>query len=117
MTMLPSKFAVLERFAGKWCLPTETLRRRERSNSSIEELDEFYAAMLANLDEIMEFLNGYELDNLAPPEQNLFFLCLSLAEIATAVERFRAPDVPLGYDASRFRRVHVPNQTPQHSPV
>lgn len=103
---LPTAFKDLERF-GAWCLPSERARNRKRLASSMDEIRAFYDAMLGRVDAAIEYLNGFPVDALAEPEQNLLYLTLSLAEIANAVELFKTqPGVIDGFDMERFYLIH-----------
>ena len=99
---LPPAFAHLQPHADAWSLPTERERHLRRLASSIEQLDALYAALLPEIETILTFLNGRELDRLTVEETNLLLLTLSLAEIAPAVQIFREPGNPDGFDTARF---------------
>jgi hypothetical protein len=62
--------------------------------------------MVANLGELLEFLNEFPQEDIPADVKRLFFPSLSLAEIAPAVENFGQPSVVDGYDYSRFIPVH-----------
>ena len=100
--MLPSQFAHLELLAEIWSLPTERERHLRRLASTIEEMDVAYAALLPEIEAILTFLNERELDAMTSEENNLLLLALSLAEIFPAVQIFREPGNPDGFDTSRF---------------
>jgi len=99
---LPRRFAQLQPLADIWSLPTERERHLQRLASTIEEMDRVYAALLPEIEAILTFLNRRELDALTGEEINLLLLTLSLAEIAPAVQIFREPGNPDGFDTSRF---------------
>ena len=99
---LPAAFAHLQPLADIWSLPTERDRHLRRLASTIDELDALYHALLPEIEAILTFLNGYELDALTEEENNLLLLSLSLAEIAPAVQIFREPGNPDGFDTARF---------------
>lgn len=99
--MLPPEFAALEPYAH-WALATETARNHHRDESSAAEIDAFAAAMLARFDEIVARLNEFPLDAMPEQWQPLYWMLLSLAEVAPAVEFYHGPRVPDGYDTRRF---------------
>lgn len=103
-SLLPAGFESLERFAA-WVLETETLRNRKRLESSMEEIREFYDAMMAELDAVMQAINHIPLPELSEPQRNLLYLLLSLAEVTPAVENYDQPAVPDGFDSARFPAV------------
>jgi hypothetical protein len=102
---LPKHFAELEPFLG-WSLATERERTAKRQTRSMPEIKAFYDAMLPRLGEILNYLNGFSQEQIPDEVRRLFFLSLSLAEIAPAVENFGQPSVIDGYDYSRFIPVH-----------
>lgn len=89
--MLPAQFAEWEPFAADWCLATEHDRRERRMRSTQAQLEAFYKAVKPRLDEAIQYLNGFSLQNLPAPERNLLNLTLSLVEISVAVELFFNP--------------------------
>jgi hypothetical protein len=99
--VLPSEFAALQPFVD-WALPTETARNHHRHESSSEEIEAFAAAMLAHFDAIVTRLNEFPLDDMPEPWRPLYWMLLSLAEVAPAVEFYHGPHVPDGYDTRRF---------------
>ena len=102
---LPPSFHELESFVS-WALATERERTTRRQSSSITEIKSFYDAMVTRLQEILDYLDGFALDNIPEDGRRLFLLTMSLAEIAPAVENFGQPSVIDGYDFSRFIPVH-----------
>ena len=110
--LLPSAFAELEPFAD-WALDRESGRLEKRLASSMEEIRAFYSAMLERIEEALDHLNGFPLDELPEPEQRLMNLTLSLAEVWVAVELYKRPDHPFGLDMRRF----VPGEANSVPPV
>jgi hypothetical protein len=102
---LPPSFHELESFVG-WALATERGRTARRQSSTIAEIKSFYDAMVTRLQEILDYLDGFTLDNTPEDVRRLFLLTMSLAEVAPAVENFGQPSVIDGYDFSRFIPVH-----------
>lgn len=102
---LPELFADLEPFAH-WALATERERNRQRHNSTMAELQAFHGAMLPRVEAVIEYLNAWPLERLPEAAQQLHYMTLSLAEIAPAVDWFKQPSVPGGYDAARLVPLH-----------
>ena len=117
MSKLPTEFSDLEPFVEKWALPSERERNHVRIDCALEELDQFYNSVFPRIDAMLEYLNKRELYNLSESETVLMYLALSLAEVAPAVELFRSPTVPDGFNSRLFLRVDVPHQTPDISPA
>ena len=110
--LLPSAFAELEPFID-WSLGNEAERLEKRLTSSMEEIQAFYSAMLERIEEALEYLNGFPLDELPEPEQRLLNMTLSLAEVWVAVELYKQPDHPFDLDMRRF----VPGEANSVPPV
>ncbi len=110
--LLPGKFADLERFIDDWALPTQAERHRRRLSSSMDSLRDFYQAIVGRMEEIIEYLNQFPVENQPEDARRLFLLTMSLAEIAMAVELFKQPAVVDGFDPRRFKALDVPNMTP-----
>ena len=89
-----------------WALPTERERSAKRQASTMADITAFYDAMLARMGEILPYLAQFSPENVPADVQRLFYLTLSLAEIAPAVENFGQPSVIDGYDAARFIPLH-----------
>ena len=88
---LPQQFTDLTPFADKWAIDTEEARRVERMNTSQDDLMAFYQAMKPVLDQAVQHLNQFDLEEMAPPEQHLLQMSLSLVEISVAIELFHNP--------------------------
>lgn len=110
--LVPDQFKDLGAFAPAWTLATETERNHRRLSSSMEELQALYEAMLPQMDAIFEYLNQFPLDNMPEDAKRLFYLTLSFAEIAPAVELFKQPSVIDGFESARFVATKIPHTTP-----
>jgi hypothetical protein len=89
-----------------WSLATEQERSDKRQASTMTEIQAFYAAMLARMEEVLQYLEQFALDALPEDATRLFYLTLSLAEVAPAVEQFGQPSVVDGYDVKRLVTQH-----------
>ena len=98
---LPQQFAHLAPFIH-WSLATETERNRLRNASDMADIIAFKDAMLADVNDIVDWLNTFPLDAMPPDAQKLMHMLLSLAEVAPAVEAYHQPGVIDGYDPERF---------------
>jgi hypothetical protein len=100
---LPSQFAEIEHLiTAGWAIGDEAARNRQRRASSMAELQAFYNTLLPRMDAIIQHLNQQSLSALAPGDQALLDLALMFMEAAPAVEIYKDPDVPWGFDAARF---------------
>jgi hypothetical protein len=98
---LPEAFAGLMPFFA-WSLATETERNAKRNASTMDELNTFAEAMLAETDRVVAHLNQFPMEQMPAPELRLMHMLLSLAEVAPAVEQYKQPGVIDGYDPARF---------------
>jgi hypothetical protein len=98
---LPAEFQDLAPFVD-WALGTETERMTKRMASSMKEIRAFYDAMLARMDAIVNYLKQFPADDLPPEARTLFHLSLSLIEVSNAVELYKQPKLPFGFDPARF---------------
>ena len=102
---LPEPFQDLEPYL-EWSLATDRERIIKRKTSTIAEITAFYQAMLPRMDAILSYLEQYPLEQVPSDVQRLFWLTLSLAKIAPAVEMYGEP-VPEGLDALRLVNVDI----------
>ncbi len=114
MSLLPTEFADLERFAPHWALPTEEARRDHRLASAMTEIRAFHDAMLPRVEAIFAHVDAIGLDALPADAQRLMYLALALAEVTPAVHFFNAPYPTDTIDIRRFVRWDVPNMTPAY---
>ncbi|MGE0680538.1 MAG: hypothetical protein AB7P69_06470 [Candidatus Binatia bacterium] len=98
---LPEAFRNLEQWLA-WSLATEQERSDKRQSSTMVDIKAFYDAMLVRMEEILPYLEQFPLDEMPEDAQRLFYLTLSLAEVAPAVELFGQPSVVDGYDIKRL---------------
>ena len=110
--VLPDQFADLEPFVADWSLAEERTRNQKRLSSSMEELRTFYDAIFPRMETILAYLQQFPPDTMPEEVRRLFFLTLSLAEIAPAVELFGQSGVIDGFESSRFVPGHEPRFFP-----
>lgn len=99
--LFPEAFQDLEKWSA-WALATEQERSDKRQASTMAEIRAFYDAMLARTEAVLAYVEQFPLDAMPENARRLFFLTLSLAEVASAVELFGQPYVVDGYDIKRF---------------
>ena len=102
---IPPPFAALAPFVPMWALATETARSIQRHTAGMPQILAFRDAILPQVNDIVDWLNGFALSTLDehPEALTMMYLLLSLAEIAPAIEFYNQPDVIDGYDARRFQ--------------
>lgn len=101
---LPREFQDLAPFLA-WALGTEKERTAKRIASSMAEIRAFYDVMLTRMDAIMDYLKQFPADDMPPEAQTLFHMSLSLIEVSNAVELYKQPKLPFGFDPARFMPV------------
>jgi hypothetical protein len=106
--LLPQQFKDLEPFVSAWALATEKERTEKRYASTMAELQAFYDAMLPRMEAILDYLQQFTLDKMPAEVKRLFYLSLSMAEVASPVELFKQPTVPDTFaDPGRLVPMHT----------
>lgn len=90
---LPAAFADLEPFAD-WILETQDARYEKRLASTVDEMQAFYDVMFPRLQDVIDYCNQYDIDDLPEPVRKLMFLTFSLIQASFVVEAWRQPHVP-----------------------
>jgi len=109
-SLLPAQFHELEQWLA-WSLATEKERSAKRQASTMADIKVFYDAMLGRMEEVLPYLDQFSVDALPEDATRLFYLTLSLAEVAPAVEQFGQPSVVDGYDIKRIVTQHAETVT------
>ena len=93
MSKLPEEFADLERFTD-WCLPTEEERYQKRLNSTMAEMQEFYDAGMARLEDIMVYVDArFPLEGMPDDAKALVHLGQSIVMVSFPIEVWKQPRV------------------------
>jgi hypothetical protein len=104
---LPAGFESLEPFLQKWALPTQNERQLTRLNASTAELKAFYDGILPLMPAALEYVDKFNLGEIPDDGKPLYWMMLSMAEIAPHVELYRGdPKVPHSFDERRFIAEH-----------
>jgi hypothetical protein len=93
VSALPKDFADLEPFED-WALPSERERYAKRIASTMDELQTFYDVAFPRMEDALQYLDGYGLDELPEDAQNLLWLYCALVTVSFPVEVWRQPRVP-----------------------
>ena len=105
--LLPDGFEDLETWASDWALATQNERWNKRLESSADDLNAYYTAILPWLERILAHADQYPLGELPEAAGRLFDLALMHAEIAPNVELYSSdPHVPHSFEERRFIAVH-----------
>src|SRR5690348_13803366 len=92
--LLPSEFADLERFAVKWCRPTEDERWNVRMTSRFDEVRDFYETTFPRAEAAISYLDQFTLDALDQHSKNLVYLLCSLNTASFPMECWGQVKVP-----------------------
>jgi hypothetical protein len=118
---LPAAFSDLEDFLD-WALPSETQRRQKREASSMEEIKEFYDAMLPNVPAVFEHFRAAEAkaggaDNVDAETKRLFELMLAFGDASLSIEIHKSPILPDGMPGDMWKPEHESQGWKQKPPV
>jgi len=107
---LPAQFQELEEFLD-WALPSETQRRQKRESSSIEEIQEFYYAILHKVRDVIDYFRAAEAvsggaDKVDNKTRQLFALMLAFADASLSIELHKSPTVPDGMPGDIWKPEH-----------
>jgi len=91
--VFPAEFGDLEPYAD-WAVHGEGARYAKRIASTMDELQEFYDAAFARIDDALAYLERFEVDALSEEGKRLLWLYCALATVAFPVEAWRQPRVP-----------------------
>ena len=90
---LPAEFSDLEPYAD-WGIPTERARYEKRLASSMAELQEFYDAGMARIDDALEYLEQFPMNELPEDAKRLLWLYCGLVTASFPVEVWSQQRVP-----------------------
>ena len=90
---LPEQFSDLAPFAD-WIFDTWRPRYEKRLASTMPQMQAFYDAILPRMAAIIEYCNGFDLDDLPDDVRNLLLLTFAFCEASFPVEAWRQPRVP-----------------------
>ena len=93
ITALPPQFKSLVPYMA-WALPTSAERMNKRLESTPEEIMAFHAAMVPQIDPVIEYLNQFPLDNIPSEAKGLFLIMMAIAEVGIYAEWFAGASEP-----------------------
>jgi len=101
---LPTGFDDLHDIASRWSHESHRARHRQRVESSLAQLTNDYETLMPRIEAALDHLDPLgDPDVLEGPDRNLFLLCLSLSDIAFAIERLGSPNIDAVIDVFRFQ--------------
>ena len=90
---LPPGFEELAPYSD-WALQGERARYDKRVASTMDELQTFYDAAFAKLEDACTYFDGFGLDDLPDEGVNLLWMMCSLVTVSFPIEVWRQPRVP-----------------------
>lgn len=100
---LPEAFEALAPFVDGWTLTSEKDRFLKLHSVSLDELRTFYDAMLPRLEEALQYLNQYKIDELPEDARTLYDMAMTFAETAHPVDlKWKDVDFPDAYTWQKF---------------
>lgn len=107
-TRLPEKFQELEQWSP-WFLATEKERYDKRTQSSIDELRAFHAALKPHMEDLIQYLSTFEWGApIGDEDRNLFHLGLSYMEAAVPIDL--GWKSPIAEDSFPVDRLQLPTR-------
>ena len=92
-SLLPSAFSDLEPFAESWCLPSERERYTKRLDSTLDEMQSFYDAVLPRVEAAIAHCEKFPLDDMPDDARRLLLLLFSFVTVSFPIEVWRQPHV------------------------
>ncbi len=107
---MPPEFVELEPFLD-WARPSETQRRQYRESLEMDEISEFYDAVLPHANAVFDHFRKAESeaggpDLVSPETRTLFTLMLAFSEASLSVEMHKSPIVPDGMPGDVWKPEH-----------
>ena len=91
--LLPPPFSELEPFAGAWCLTTERKRYAKRLESTMEEMQAFYDAVLPRAEEAIAYCDKFPFHDMPDDATRLLLLLYSFVTVSFPIEVWKQPHV------------------------
>ena len=105
---LPEQFAELERFLPAWAPTNEMDLVHKRIRSSVEEKQDFYDTVLPRIEEMLEYLGEFSLDDVPEDVANLIRLGQMFMDAAFPIENYGLPEHPDAFDVDRIEHYAPP---------
>jgi hypothetical protein len=111
---LPAPFADLSPLLANWRFEQEGERANKRITTPIEDIRSFCARVRPRINEIVEFLNGFENapERLPDDAKNLYLLALMFMEASVAVDlEWKSGDIEDAFPMERLEFLPLPNRS------
>ena len=96
-------FTDLQEFIGEWGHADAHQRLNKRSNADFSDMKRFYDAVVPRLGEIIEFLNGFPVDDIPEEHQALAWMVLAACEIDDPVNIWNSSELTYNSNAKDWR--------------
>ncbi len=93
--------AAIEPLLDIWGLPSATQRVAKRTASSMEEIRNFYDTMLPHMEEIINYLNQFPLDDLPEKSLPIAYAALAMCEVDNPV-RWNETELSSGFAVGKM---------------
>ena len=91
---LPAEFSELDEYVEQWCNEGMAAQYSARLNSSIPEMQPFYEAVKARVDDIKAYLDQIAFEDYSDADAALGRLLIGWVPVAEAIEVFKQTRVP-----------------------
>lgn len=96
-------------YVAAWGLPTSTERLHQRVSSTMDQITQFYEALLPWMEEILAYLNQFTLDAMPEEARSVSYVALSMCEVDNPI-RWNEVELSSGF---RIIDMHE-KQSPYH---
>lgn len=101
--MITPDFTGLQPFIDHWGLESAHERIRNRSEANLSELQEFYDAIIPRLDEIIEFLNQFPVNEIPDQYKPLAYTALAICEVDDPIHMWKSVNLKYCSDPYSWR--------------
>ena len=96
-------FNELQPWIDSWGLPSARERLHRRVDSELREMQAFYDAVSPRLEEIIEYLNQFPVDDIPEDDMKLAWMVLGLCEVDDALHVWKAANLDYISDPVNWR--------------
>lgn len=93
--------AAIAPFLDTWGLPSAAQRVAKRTASSMDEITTFYEAMLPWMEELLNYLNQFPLDDLPAEALPIAYAALAMCEVDNPI-RWKETELSSGFAVSKM---------------
>ncbi|MCY3750340.1 MAG: hypothetical protein F4147_10510 [Gammaproteobacteria bacterium] len=96
-------FSDLQEFMDEWGYADAHQRLNKRSNAELSSVKRFYDAVVPRLEEIIEFLNRFPVDEIPEEYQRLAYMALAACEVDDPVNVWNSSELTYNSNAKDWR--------------